>query len=117
MLLEPQEKKIIDEINKFLKGKNYTVMSDPAKVIFLLTSNKQKLTKSMLLYRGNFGHEGEKKVLKEVKNKKDYYFVVDTSITCKGKKNCQYLEEVPEYVMNNFKLVKEIDYYKIYYKK
>ena len=117
VLLEPKEKKRIDQLNKYLKNKNYTIMSDPAKVVFLLTSNNQKIIKCMLLFRGNFGHEGTKKVLKEINSKKDFYFVIDTSVTCKKEKSCQYIEEVPEYIINNYQLVKEIDYYKIYYKK
>ena len=55
-------------------------MSDAAKVIFMLTSNNQKLNKYMLLHRGNFGHEGKSRVLRDIKNEKNYYFVVDTSV-------------------------------------
>ncbi|MBQ6323262.1 MAG: hypothetical protein IJI22_00330 [Bacilli bacterium] len=116
VLLEKKEKKNIDQLNKYLKHKDYSIISDPSKTIFLLSSNNKKADNFLVLFRGNYGSKGKDKILKEIKIKKNYYFVVDTSITCRGKKHCQYLEEIPEYVMKNLKLVKEIDYYKIYYK-
>lgn len=117
VLLEKDEKKNIDKLNKYLRNKEYTVISVPSKNLFLLTSNNKKVDNFMVLFRGNYGHNGNKKVYKEIKKKKNFYFVIDTKVKCVGKKNCQYIEEIPSFIMNNYELVKEIDYYKVYYKK
>lgn len=117
VLLMPREKKNIDKLNKYLKNKKYTIMSDPSKTIFMRASNNEKIDIFMVLFKGNYGKEGINKVYKEINKRNNFYIVIDTSVNCAGKKRCQYLEEVPKYIMNNYKLVKEIDYYKIYYKK
>ncbi len=117
VLLEKKEKENVDNLNKYLKNKNYTIISIPSKTTFLLISNNKKVDIFLVLFRGNYGSKGKYKVMEKINNKKDYYFVVDTSINCKGKENCQYLEEIQEYIRKKYKLVKEIDYYKIYYKK
>lgn len=117
VLLEEKEKRNIDVLKKYLKNRNTIYMSYPSKTIFFLASDDKKINNYIVLFRGNYGREGNQKIYKDINSRGDYYFVVDTSVTCKGKKHCQYLEEIPEYVMKNSKLVKEIDYYKIYYKK
>lgn len=117
ILLKKQEKKNIDKLNKYLKDKKYTLLGNPTNSIFLLTSNNKKMDMFIVLFRGNYGKEGINNVYKEIDKRKDFYIVVDTLVNCEGKKGCQYLEEVPNYVVNNYKLVKEIGHYKIYYKK
>jgi len=115
--MEKKEKKNIDELNKYIKNKKYILFSDPNMVIFLRVINNDKLNKYIILFNGNLGSKGIKGVLKEIEKNNNTYYIVDTRINCKGKKGCQYIEEVPKYVMKNYELVKEIDYYKIYYNK
>ena len=69
-----------------------------------------------VLFNGNYGYHGNKKIMNRVKSEKDTYFIVDNDVECDDEK-CQYIEEVPEFIKKNYKFIRKYGSYEVYYKK
>ena len=66
-----------------------------------------------LLY-GNFGYDGENKILKDFDNKKDTYFIINKS----SYNNInQFDNNICDYIFKKYKLIGEDSNYFVYYKK
>ena len=117
VLLTKEENKTFKSINKYVKDKRFKVIGTPSDIIFMIATNNKKLDTYTVYYRGNFGKDGVNKALEDIKNSKDTYFIVDANKDKYNREDNQFLKEVPEYIIKNYKFVKRIGNYNIYYRR
>lgn len=115
VLLTKEENKTFTSINKYSKGKRFKIIGTPSDIVFVFASNNKKLDSYTVYYNGNFGKDGVNKALKNIINSKDTYFIVDSTKYKNNKEDIQFLKEVPEYITKNYKCIKKIGDYEIYY--
>ena len=111
----PTLKKDYDEIIKFVPNKKVIYVGDPYHTIFFTSTTETDLNKYYILFRGNHGYNGEQKLIKNIKQEKDVYFIVSKFIKCEDK-SCQFYKHIPELIKNNYKLIKDLKHFSIYYK-
>ena len=115
-LMNKYQKKNLDETIKFSKNKNVIFITNPSDNIRFTSINEKKITMYAVLFKGNYGYNGNEKILNRVKNEKNVYFIVDNSVICNDK-SCQFLKEIPEFIKKNYKFIKKYGDYEVYYKK
>ena len=70
-----------------------------------------------ILFVGNHGLGGMDKVIENIKNEHDVYFVVSSLVSCKPEeRGCQFDNRVRNIIEENYELVEKLNYYNIYYK-
>lgn len=97
-----------------MHDKNVICLFEPSKNIFYSVRNEKKLSYYSILNHGNHGYNGSKNMMNKIKNEHDVLFLIDDS-----KYNSdflQYMQELPDYVKDNAKLVKKFGNYEVYYK-
>ena len=117
VFLTKEENKTFKSINKYVKDKRFKVIGTPSDIIFMIATNNKKSDTYTVYYRGNFCKDGVNNALKDIKNSKDTYFIVDANKDKYIREDNQFLKEVPEYIIKNYKFVKRIGNYNIYYRR
>ncbi len=113
-ILTKTDKKNTDKLLNYLQDKKYILLLGHGKNVFFTILNDQKLTHYTNSNNGNHGYNGTQKMLQKIAQEHHQYIVIDTSLDC-STSQCQYMQELEEYVKTNAKLVKNIAYYNIYY--
>lgn len=106
----------IDEINKVSKfvREHKTIIFDEDSYLYRIM-NDQKIEYLDLVNHGNYGYNGAKKIIKDLKKKKDYYVLIDRRDKKQiDKHQIQLEKEGYYYILNNYKKVKQIGKYDIY---
>ena len=111
-----KEKENYDKLITYLGKKDYISLFGVEKNVFMAISNEKDINYYTILNYGNYGFDGTRMMLEKIKGEKDKYFVLDSNLSSKLEV-AQYMVELKEYIERNSKLVKQIDNYKIYYKK
>ena len=111
-----KEKESYDKLITYLGKKDYISLFGVEKNVFMAISNEKDINYYTILNYGNYGFNGTRMMLEKIKGEKDKYFVLDSNLSSKLEV-AQYMVELKEYIERNSKLVKQIDNYKIYYKK
>lgn len=84
--------------------------------VWLNIANEEELDYFSVLNIGNHGYDGSNKLLKRIKSNNIKYFIIDYDEYLEVKEDGgQFDIKVLEYIMNNGKLVEEIEQYKVYY--
>ena len=104
-----------DEIIKYVPGKKVIYVGDPSQTIFFTSTTSSPLNMYYILFKGNQGYNGRKNLIANIKNEKNTYFIISKFVVCYDK-GCQFDMSIPELIENNYKLVKELDNFSIYYK-
>lgn len=79
--------------------------------------NNMKITYYDLPNHGNYGYNGEEKIIKEISNMYNKLFIVDSELCKDEEKFQQYICEFKEEAIANSKLIKTIGNYQVYYRK
>ena len=115
-LLRKYQKRVLDETIKFSKDKKVILITNPSDNIRFTSITERSVSMYAVLFNGNYGYHGNKKIMNRVKSEKDTYFIVDNDVECDDEK-CQYIEEVPEFIKKNYKFIRKYGSYEVYYKK
>ncbi len=109
-------KEKIDELNEFTKNKEiiYLIFSNEINIM-LPCMNEEKINYYTLLNNGNHGYKGTQMLLKRLQKEKDKYIVMDN--VTKRDKFSQSMFELADYVKQNYRKIKSIGIFDIYYKK
>ena len=102
-------------IIKYVKNKKVIFISEPDRTIFFTAASKIKLNHYYILYKGNQGYKGLDRIMKEIKEEKRVYFIIDESRDYYAEGN-QFYTEVIDYVKKNMKCIKKLKHSSIYYK-
>ena len=113
--LSPSLKKDYDYILKFSKNHHVIYIDDTHETIFFTSVNDKNLNKYYILFKGNQGSGGIKKLIKNIRNEHDVYFVVSTTINWNDK-FCQLDTNIPKMISKDYKLIAELNNYIIFYK-
>ncbi len=101
-----------DELVSKYKMNNYILLGENA--VFYNINHNRDINYYTNLFYGNFGYDGDNRIIKEFNNKKDTYFIINVH-SYKG--NNQFDNYICDYIFKNYKLInKDYNYY-IYYKK
>ena len=107
--------KLNDDVDKLVlkyKMNNYILLGENA-VFYNINHDRSINYYTNLLY-GNFGYDGENKILKDFDNKKDTYFIINKS----SYNNInQFDNNICDYIFKKYKLIGEDSNYFVYYKK
>ena len=114
-----QYKLLDDESIKFTKEISYYIKEHEDKeIIFFTTSayyikiaNDMKITWLDLVNDGNWGYNGEEKMMKEVKKRKNAIYFIDRS---ELHEKCQTNYNVMKYIMKNGKKIDKLRIYDVY---
>ncbi|MBQ2640359.1 MAG: hypothetical protein IJF92_06350, partial [Bacilli bacterium] len=111
-LLDKDSIKLTNDLNKYLKKHKYKkfVFLDLNGYYFKII-NDIKIDNTDLINTGNSGYNGKNKLLKEIKKKKDYIFIVDKE---ELKRKHQTDKDVIKYIIKNGKKIDRIRGYDIY---
>lgn len=84
--------------------------------VWLNIANEEELDYFSVLNIGNHGYNGSDKLLERVKSKKIKYFIINYNEYLEVKEDGgQFDIKVLEYIMNNGRLIEEVEQYKVYY--
>lgn len=103
-------------IQHMKKHSNTSYIIDPSNVVALTVIQEAKLDHYFVLFRGNFGKNGEDKIYQEFVDTHDRYFVVQKG-ECNNQKSNQFICKIPEEIEKKCDIAKELNNYIIYYKK
>ena len=84
-----------------------------------MNQTDKNITYFDVLYRGNFGYNGTKKMINKVKKMHNYYFAVSIKDLNGKNKKSQFDNEIAKYITKNCEKVaySKKNNYAIYYKK
>ena len=100
--------------NKYKKKDKTRFLSSTT--VWLNIVNEEDLDYFSVLNIGNHGYNGSNKLLDRVKSKKIKYFIINYDEYLEVKEDGgQFDIKVLEYIMNNGKLIEEVEQYKVYY--
>ena len=103
----------IDQINEYLDNKKVIYLARGSENYYFKIINEKKLDYYDLTNYGNYGYNGEQKLLNKLKKEKDTYYLLDETV----KIDNQYIQEIYEYITTHSELKKKFKNYHIYYKK
>lgn len=108
--LSKSKKKDIDTIIKLNKKENVIFIGDPSKTIFFTATSNKKLNNYYIMFKGNQGAKGIKGLMKNLEHENDMYYVISFD------ESCQIDTNISKTISNNYKLIRQLDHFSIYYK-
>lgn len=121
IFLSKEEVKVINTCNElYLKYKNKykNVYFLSNQTSWIKAINEEKYDYFSVLNKGNYGYDGTKKMIDEIKKMNKVYFIFNDLEYHKAKLNSKFEQldiEIVDYVIENSTLVEEKGIYKVYY--
>lgn len=104
--------KRIEEIDTYILEKNNSIrILDASAALYMIPINQYHKNYDMF-NKGNFGENGINKLIEEIRNSEDSYYMI---LKDQYSKNWQTPLEIIEFVKNNYNKVDEISIYDVYY--
>lgn len=102
----------VDVLVSEYKMNNYILLGE--NTVFYNINHERDINYYSNLFYGNFGYDGENRIISEFDNKKDTYFIINKN----SYNNInQFDNDICDYIFKNYKLITEDSNYFVYYKK
>lgn len=114
VLLEKSDRELVDAMKFMKKNNNSILLSENAYLVKVILD--YDIEHYDLLNYGNHGYNGTEKVIKKLDEEKDKYVIVNMESYERDSYRQQFNKEVVEHVILNYKFIKSIGVYDVYYK-